>query len=450
MDKNCPTCFDPSGLISNINPQNNAFFNGPCSDGRKDCPPQFPHGSDTWIDPCTGEVRKALPLIDAKVKDEYDLVAVKLIPKKKENCELPRQPCQQRKCCKPETRTRCYTCQPRREDCYPADPRCYSLEYLDAFDQFKPGQGVDDHWTYFTNGDDGFIADDGSYKLSAKEGLTLVTSKFKKTWPSKKHKNKDCSPVSKSKDGILDHIKTLLFLNSDFDVPDCGELYVEACVSAAIHNVKKHPFGSAVLNHESDLRLGYSALVLMDPDSGLFLQVALTNDSIYAIYEIFPGEKEGGKNSGRASFAVAHLIGRRNVLNPISDYVKVGLAIDKRKGAKWYINNVLVWSFNRLGYLGAPEHVLYQIPGEQRAIDPTCVNVGFGHFTMLDAVCPENHKDLDAAGKALVKLTNFDYRHPWHSDYKVKFADDENRLEHRLFGQGATLKIKEIKVERRC
>jgi hypothetical protein len=190
---------------------------------------------------------------------------------------------------------------------------------------------------------------------------------------------------------------------------------------------------------------------MIDFEQGLHIAIALTNKRIYALQEVLPIDQEDGcDDDGKAAFAAAKLIGTRNEKNPLSDFARLGVALDKNKGAKWYINGVLKCSQERLGFLPNPEDILYQVGGEPSEINPECVHVGFGLFTMLDAVQPQNRGDLDAAGTGLVRLTEFEYQHPWKADEQVAFVQELGEKQCKLFGQGGALKIKELKVELRC
>jgi len=429
-------------------------------------------GGQIFKDRCTGETKKLLPYLPAESKQEFDILAVKVVPKSKLHQALTtRQPCQQLKTCKLPPRTKCYQCGPRREDPYPQDPRCYKLEYSDGFDEFKVGQKQGCVWNYFTNlseecgdGEIGFTANDGKHKLSAKEGLILTAPRFTKTFVPKREQMKRLSAYNhdyedpyddedETNSYLLDRFKLLIVLNADFTIPECGELYAAACISGKTHGTENHPFGDAVINHMSDLRLAYCCFSMIDFELGLHIAFALTNDSIYALYERLPVDIEDGKEDGKgpASFAFAHLIGRRNHKNPLADFADFGLAIDKRKGAKWYVDGVLKYSISRLGHLSDPSDALYQFSGEPTSIMPQCAHIGFGLCTMLDAVQPNNAGDKVAAGTGLVKLTEFEYQHPWYADRTVEFKNSDNTDRHaKLFGQGASMKIKNVRVELRA
>jgi hypothetical protein len=399
-----------------------------------------------YRDPCTGEIKRPLPHVSSIPRDEYDLVAVKVVPKKKDEISKPsKQPCQQRKHCPQQHKTQCYTCGPRRVDCYSSDPKCYGdPEYYDCFEDFDIGQCEENDWNYFTG--EGFIANDGKTKVGS-EGVFMTARKFRKTYPDVEEEEDETAVPSY---GWLDHFKTFAIRNSRYSIPDCGELYAEFCVSGRTYGTDDQPFGNAVLNPQSDFRLAAATVNMLDLDSGLHIAIAFTNDSIWAIYEMLPFDDDGEEGIGRASFASATLIGRRNGQNPMSDFVQAGLALDRRKGAKWYLNGCLVHQVNRLGFPTDPKDMIYDVGGTPQEVQLKCAHIGFGLMTYLDGVSPQNYRDLNAANLALSKLTDFKYKNPWIPMREVEFVFEDNPISARLFGQGASIKVKEIKVENRC
>lgn len=394
-------------------------------------------------DVCTGEVKQVLPHFTHPKKTGYDVLAVKLVPQAVVQDNT--QPCQQRKKCNPEKKLQCYTCGPKRANAYPADHQCYSLMYLDNFKEFNVGDTEQHTYNNYSTGIE-FRADDGKYKIN-KDYLELRCPEFKKTYKSKI--SGELHP-----EGCFDHLKTIAVLNSEFEVPKCGEVYAEACMSARTMRTEKHPFGCAVINSDSDFRLGCAIFSMMEISTGLNIAILITNDSYWALYEKKANEEDDDdeikKEPGANSFAFAKRIGRRNSCAPLSDFSRLGIAVDKTKGANWYIDGVLKHTINRLGFPENPADALYQYGGAPAAIDPTCVHVSFGFCTMLDAVQPDNHGNLEASGKGLVRLTNFKYKHPWVLGREVEFEYEKPNRDKMLWGQGATLRIKELKVELRA
>ena len=388
-------------------------------------------------------------------------------------CAPVEQPCQARHCVPRERKTECYTCGPRRPDCYPDLPQCYGPPlYSDGFDSFEVTPKIDSRWNYFID-DTTFVADDGKFKVSVTEGLILTSTSFEKTWPkpeedeefwggkgSKARSGKKGSKTRGLEDsdpnpkGFLDHFKTLPILNSEFSIPECGQLFVQANMANRVMNGDKHPFHSDVVPDGcNDFRLGYSGLCMIDFESGLLLTHAITNDAHYAIYEVLPFDREEGDccatGVGKASFGSVVCIGRRDSFSPQTDFADIGLAIDRRKGAIWYINGAEVHVQPNLGSLPIHERIVYHLPGTTKAIMPRVVHVGFGHFTMLDAF-PAVGPATPESRTALVRLTNFSYTDPYDKNKRVDFVFEDAPREARLFDQGASLTIRRLDVQTRC
>lgn len=403
--------------------------------------------------PCNGSVAYIQPYVTSKpCATEY--YTIQTVKKKKEHdpCEPVEQPCQKRRCCRPEPRTLCKKYPPPREDCYPQDPRPYDQAFADGFESFKIGLSTKDRWNYFSNGKH-FVADGGVAKLN--KGLVINSKVFTKTYPEESDEITD--------HGYLDHFKYLAILQSDYQVPTCGEVRVEACAASRAFEVDRATnecvFGDAVTDPDSDLRLAASGINMLDTSTGLHLAMLMTNSAIYAVYEMLPFDNNDGCGDPKASFAAAWFVGGRNKKNPLCDYVTLGVALDGQKGALWYIDNTLVHQVVRPGTTPDPEHTLYITPGNGLPVKPECVRVGFGHFTYLDAFSPNgpsyvasrHHDRIEEREQALIRLSTLKYYSATRPLNRPAFKYDcENPESARLFGQGAIMKLLNFEVTYRC
>jgi len=235
-------------------------------------------------------------------------------------------------------------------------------------------------------------------------------------------------------------------------------------MSAKMSGITDNPlqpdgYAGAINNPDADPRPAYSALSMIDFDNWIHLTHILTNDTIYAGYERLPFDRDdfGGGGGLYSSFMALYPVGRRNVLDPINDVHKLGIAVDKKKGATWYIDGTEVFTINRLGQRPNPEASIYQIEGTQQVVSIRNLNVGFGHFSALDGMqpgktcsaptipLPEHH--------GLSRISGLPYIEPCGSTSAptpAMFVQDENPVSARLYGQGAVLKIRQLKVEYRC
>lgn len=431
--------------------------------------------------PCTGEVRQLMSYVEAPrppkpgagvagALHQEEWMIVKKVTNKRGGgatavtgttsaacTHAGLQPCQRKRCCAKKRHTQCYKPQPKRENCYPADHQEYDLAYLTNFDEVDVGPLEDNDWNNFSNVKD-FHADDGEV-FANRKGITLVAKRFGLTYPAPEvDASADPHPT-----GFLDHPKRWIIRNSDYEVPPCGQIYVEACIAAKVMGVEDaaaplgsiegvDTFGPAVNNPQSDLRLGFAALTLTDFSSGLNAMVAFTNETIWAVYEMLPFDQEDGvaENGSRASFAGAFFMGQRNVARPNSDFSRVGIAYDKQKGLTWYLNGVAVHNEPRPGHPPKHDHILYHVPGESRDVEVECLRFGLGLFTMLDALPMETDKISPSQQQALVRLTPAAYTHPVRPGRQVSFLYNDSPWSARLPNTGALLISKEFKIVYRC
>lgn len=435
--------------------------------------------------PCTGEVRQLLPYVETPrppkpgaaaaggALHQEEWMIVKKVTNKRGGggaatgttsaacTHAGLQPCQRKRCCAKKRHTQCYRPAPKRENCYPADHQEYDLAYLTTFDEVDLGPDVENDWNDFSNGKD-FHASDGEV-FTNRKGISLVAKRFTLTYPPP---DVDAS-AEPHPTGFLDHLKRWIIRNSDYEVPPCGQIYVEACIAAKVIGVEDaaapvgslqtadgttlDTFGSAVNNPHADLRLGYAALTLTDFSSGLNAKVAFTNEAIWAIYEMLPFDQEDGvaENGSRASFAGAFFMGQRNVARPNSDFAKVGIAYDKQKGLTWYLNGVPVHNEPRPGHPPKHDHILYHVPGESHDVEVECLRFGLGLFTMLDALPMETDKISPSQQQALVRLSPAAYTSPVRPGREVSFVYNNSPWTARL-PTGAFMISKEFKIVYRC
>jgi len=330
-----------------------------------------------------------------------------------------------------------------------------------------------------------------------KKGLTVVSRAFTKTYPAPTagaasaaatdflvQNANDGGQLSSaaaealsgisaqpSPNGFLDHTKFVAILNSEYKTPECGQLYVEACIAARILNVQSaalgkegstvidsngdiqySTFGNAINNPETDLRLGYAALMMVDYETGLCAKVALVNGCIYAVYEMLAYDIEEGlaEDGRRVVFGSAHFLASRDSVRPMHDYVRVGIGYDRQKGLSWYINDVVLHREVRVGFPGKPKDLLYYMPGEARTVQPTCFRCGFGFFTMLDALPPSIDQISPSNRRALVRLTTGKYINPLRPSQEAQFVFENSPVSARTPRTGAVCSIRNFKIAYRC
>ncbi|MFD5920024.1 DUF6081 family protein [Kitasatospora sp. NPDC058201] len=224
-----------------------------------------------------------------------------------------------------------------------------------------------------------------------------------------------------------------------FDVPDGGALTVGAVLTARFPGTGRHPFGAAVADPASDLRLAAAGLVAFDPASRAAFDFLLTDTRVYALYERLP-EPAGSGAPRPAAFSQAVPVAVRTP----ESWHRCAVRVD-RGGTRvtWLLDGAEVFAVDRIGHRPAGrEHLLLDHGGEPgEPVRLGQLAVGLATMTLLDGAGPD--------GRGLVRLDAA----PGHY-YDVRsgapapqaFVDERSRPESRLFGAGAVLRVREVTV----
>uniref|UniRef100_A0A6G6AAS2 Uncharacterized protein n=1 Tax=Borely moumouvirus TaxID=2712067 RepID=A0A6G6AAS2_9VIRU len=232
-----------------------------------------------------------------------------------------------------------------------------------------------------------------------------------------------------------------------------------------------------------DLRLASSAFNVIDPDTWMVFDFFVTNTAIYAFYERLPFGKpafNGGNLTSLgdyAAFSNAIWVARRSATNPLEQYEKLSIGIHKGRGlVTWYIDDVPVFSINRIGFRAHDQYRLLDLGGEEYLVSPNSMRVGFGTFSLLDMALPNDYDrayvlpevvtdqgmQREIAASALVQLElTQNYRELFPDPltgqerllvnpavtfaYVLNQEPDDNRSV-KLFGQGSIIKVKYFRV----
>ncbi len=355
----------------------------------------------------------------------------------------------------------CYTPCPRRCDCYPADPKEYNLLHLDAFDtDIDLGTCEDNLYNYFTDGCS-FIANDGRVAVSG-QGLSLIARQYTKTVPQcgndqaaalagssgcpadgapavpdcadLKSTPAACRGPTRGPEGYLDHFKQVIYHHGALEVPDCGELYMEALATGSQNNAEVargsglYSVGGIqfVEQPRRDPRIAaFVPIMMTDLQSGTYLSLSwrFTDGAAWGFHEILPfGQEEfGGTNSTKtASFTAAYMLTTRNACRPMEDWARVGIGLDKSRGvAHFYHNGTRVLTIARLGHRPAPQYILADYGGESRDIAPRSMSLGFGHMNHMDGVSPfksVEHRDTEVGLVELLPQALSGQKNSYESD----------------------------------
>lgn len=334
-------------------------------------------------------------------------------------------------------------------------------KYLLFFDDFKcdflPGSPLSPY-NYFSAPSAGLIAaNDAAGGVNIQSGDLTVNS----------------TPFTYTNANGLDHFKYLVY-QEPYNVPVNNiEIVYEAVLSGQqtglndLPDVLKAVNGglTGVNNVNSDIRLASVALNVLDPETFLTCDFILSNEDIYAFYGLLPfGRTEfGGTGPNYTAFSHAIPVGKRNVADPLNDFVKLAIAYNYTENYfRWLINDIEVFRVNRLGfpierkYRILEHNVAGQLPAPSKLLRPKQLQFGFGTFSLMDMYNPQNPGQLDNAGLVDLSLnqvlpssnpivTNVNGTAK-AANFLTQYGTLGPNTNGTNFGQGAILRIKYLTV----
>ena len=239
-----------------------------------------------------------------------------------------------------------------------------------------------------------------------------------------------------SPNGVLDHVKTLQYAKALYAPSEPnGKVRYELQMSGKQLLPESLPFPSEyVTNPDDDLRLGSAAMNAADFTTFIVADIFLTNTGIWALNERLPFGWAPG-NIYQAYTQVKRVADR----NP-DDVHELAIEYDKGQGAiRWLVEGVVVAETTQIGFPDPSFDTVINHGGTPTAVAPDSMQFGWGQFTFLDAIDPNNVEGQ----LGLVRLNpdpNF-YQSP------AAFYDDISLDENRLFGQGTTQTVFKFKVK---
>jgi hypothetical protein len=320
--------------------------------------------------------------------------------------------------------------------------------YRTVWDDFRRGfttSGPDARWSLFAAGP--YVGDDGIVRTST-QGLRVTSSgtnpatgepAFVRTL-GQEPGNGTGIP------GTLDHVKWLALPNhtastglAGFDAVPGRTLSCETTFGGRTFGTAGHPFGAEVTDPEDDLRLAVPVFNLIDPETFVALEFAVTNRTVYVFYERLPNARAtlGDYSSFLYAIPVARI--RRG------QELRMKVSYNRSAGtAQWQLDGRTVFAIGDVGKrLPTRAGLVADHGGTDAAVTLRQLNCGMGLFSVLDGASPGR------SGAGLARLStapDFYFDPVAGPPAPQRFADDESRPASRLFGQGAELTMRNLVV----
>jgi hypothetical protein len=228
------------------------------------------------------------------------------------------------------------------------------------------------------------------------------------------------TPFRYTSNTLADNYKFVVYQNQPYNAPKLGsEIVYEAIVAAMQTGLENLPliFSQSLANNvNEDLRLAYAGLNCFDSETQLTFDFALTNEDIYVCYGRAPFLRKAWTNgigTDYDAFRQVIPVAKRNIANPLEDYVKLAIAYNyKENYVRWIINDQEIYRVERLGLPLERNTRLYeagtpgQLPDPAVLLRPKQLNFGFGTFNAMSDYNPQNPAGENIPSKrALVNLS---------------------------------------------
>jgi hypothetical protein len=284
-------------------------------------------------------------------------------------------------------------------------------------DDFRKGLDLEKTWAT-VQFPGRFIADDGIVSTSRK-GLH-VTAAGRNPLTGQ-------PAFTKMSSGDDDHVKWMvdsrhLSANSvpGFDALPNQELRCTMWARGRTFGTDAHPFGNAVKDPNTDLRLASFAMNTIDLETGMVFDVWMTNHAIYPYYERL-------NLTGSATYRVFS-----SVFPPVDrmpgQRVKVEVAYGYAAGVvRWLVNDKEAARVTNIGFPANGATTIIDHGGSPEGAAPRQLNCGMAFFTLLDGA-------LAPTGEGLAPIA------PPYA-FPTSFVGGPI-----LFGQGAEMQVERLEV----
>lgn len=215
-----------------------------------------------------------------------------------------------------------------------------------------------------------------------------------------------------------------------FDAVPGQELICETWMSGCTYGTNDHPFGRYVINPDGDSRLATVGMTVIDPETNVLFEFALTNEQVYVFYERLSWLR--AELGNYAAFQYTIPVASRAP----DDWHHFEISYDRAAGVvRWLLDGKEAYRVDRLGcLLPSREYMVLDHGGVESLVEPRQLSCGMGMFSILDGALPEH------SGTGLVRLSGADlfYFDPTTGvPNPSTFLDNKSLESNRLFGQGA-------------
>jgi hypothetical protein len=194
--------------------------------------------------------------------------------------------------------------------------------------------------------------------------------------------------------GDFDHVKWMADTNHfssngfpGFDANPGSEVQCSMWARGQTFGTAAQPFGSAVTNPNTDLRLASFAMNTIDYETSMVFDVWMTNNAIYPYYERL-------NLTGSATYDAFS-----SVFPPVwrtpGDQTKVTVAYNRSAGTvRWLVDDQEVARVSNIGFPAPGATTIIDHGGTPQAASPRQLNCGMALFTLLDAGLPPTGQGL--------------------------------------------------------
>ena len=262
------------------------------------------------------------------------------------------------------------------------------------------------------------------------------------------------NPFTTTHTNLFDRFKYYLAPNA-FLVLSSGILAFKARMSANVNTAfSGSPYTLAeVPDPQSDLRLGYGALVFYDPISRFFFSFFITNTRIYAGYERLV---DGSIPLGSVATFSSAIPVANSTAAQFHDYMIIFSV--QNSTVQWVVDGVEVYKIYTIGSITSRQYMIMDGGGPQVMTYPTRMGFGFGTFNYVNAYSPCNVVTWDSEGGSVCQFPAPDrglagplqtgLLNPRDGITPAAYYINPSTAQSRIWGEGVTILVNYLEILR--